>query len=115
MMAPECLRELSGLSVTDPMCDLADRESAARQELAGALHAHRRQMLPERGVPDLGVRALQLPARGRDATRDVVERQVRAELGLDDRRRILEEGGAMSDGGGSLDWHLFLVRRPDVR
>ena len=43
--------------------------------LGGALHPHRRQVLAERRVADLGVRALQLAARGGDAAGDVVERR----------------------------------------
>ncbi len=76
MMAPERLRELGGLAVADAVRDLADGQPAARQELARALHAHGGEVLAERRVPDLRVGALQLPARGGDAPRDVVERQV---------------------------------------
>ena len=61
----------------------------------------RGEVLAERGVPDLGVGALQLAARGRDATRDVVERQVGAVLGFDDGSGVLEEARAVADRGGS--------------
>jgi hypothetical protein len=110
VVAPEGLGELGRLAVAHAVRDLADGEPAARQQLARALHAHGREVLPERGVPDLGIGALQLPARRCDTTRDVVQGQLGAELGFDDRGRVLEERGAMSDGCGSLDWHLVQVR-----
>ena len=62
-------------------------------------------------LPDLGVRALKLTSRGRDATSDVVERQVGAVLGLDDGVRHHEEARAVADRGGSSErrfpWSLI--------
>ena len=82
------------------------------QQLGGLLHAHARQVVAERGVADLGVRALELAARGRDAARDVVEREVAGVLLLDDRDGVLEQAGAVADGGGSLNGHAWI--RPDA-
>ena len=107
VMAPERLRELGGLAVADPVCDLADGEAAGGQELRRALHANRREVLAERRVADLGVRALKLASRRRDASSDVVERQVGAVLGLDDGYGITKQARAVANRGGSLngDFH----------
>lgn len=102
-MAPERLRELGGLAVADPVGDLADGEPASGEQLRRAFHADRRQMLAERRLPDLGVRALELASRGRHASSDVVEREVGAVLGLDDGYGITKEARAVADRGGSLN------------
>ena len=88
VVAPERLRELRGLAVADALGDLADGQAARRSSSAARSIRTRGEVLAERRVADLGVGALELAARGRDAPRDVVERQIGAVLGLDDRDGI---------------------------
>ncbi len=102
-MATERLRELGGLAVADTVRDFANRHAARSEELCGAVHAHRREVLTEGRLTDLGVGALQLASRGRHAARDVVEREVGAVLGLDDGYRVAKQARAMADRGGTLD------------
>ena len=75
------------------------------------------EVLAERRVADLGVRALQLAARGRDAARDVVEREVGAVLGLDDGDRVPKEARAVADRGGALngEFHGAYIRHRLLR
>src|SRR3954452_5031827 len=103
LMAAERLGELGGLAVPDPARDLAHGQAAAREQLGRALHPDAREVLAERGVADLGVGALELAARGRDAAGDVVERQVRGVLRLDDLGGIVEEARPETDGVRALD------------
>ena len=77
-VAAEGLGELRRLAVADPRATSRTRQAAGGEQLGGAVHAHRGQVLAERRVADLGVRALELAARGRDAAGDVVEREVGA-------------------------------------
>src|SRR3954452_5674101 len=105
LVAAERLGELGGLAVPDPARDLAHRQAAAREQLGRTLHPDAREVLAERGVADLGVGALELAARGRDAARDVVERQVGGVLRLDDLDGIVEEAGPMTDGVRALNGH----------
>ncbi len=79
------------------------RSAAAASSSAARSIRTRREVLAEGRVADLGVGALQLASRGRDAARDVVERQVGAVLGLDDGYRVTEEARAMTDRGWALN------------
>ena len=76
VVAPERLGELGRLAVADALGDLADGQDPARQQVGRRVHANAGQMRAERRVADLGVGALQLAPRGRDAAGDVVERKV---------------------------------------
>src|SRR4051794_18763887 len=105
LMAAEGLGELGGLAVPDAVRDLAHGQAAARQQLGRTLHPDVREVLAERGVADLGVGALELAARGRDAARDVVERDIRGVVGLDDLDGIVEEAGPVTDGVRALNGH----------
>src|SRR4051794_4861481 len=105
LVAAEGLGELGRLAVADAARDLAHGQAAPRQQLGRALHPDTGEVLAERRVADLGVRALELAARGGDAARDVVEGQVRAVLGLDDLDGILEEAGPVADGVRALNGH----------
>src|SRR5215213_8626633 len=109
VVAAERLGELRGLAIADAMGDLAHREPAHAEHLGGPIHPHRGQVLAERRVADLRIRALQLTPAGRHAPRDVVEAEVRCELALDDRRGLLEEARAMTDGGRALHWSVLAV------
>ena len=73
------------------------------------------QVIAERGVPDLGVRALQLAPRRGDAARDVLERQVAGVLAIHDRDGVREETRAQLDRGGTLGGHCHEIRaeRPE--
>jgi hypothetical protein len=93
------------LAVADAVGDLADGEAADRQQLGGPLHADAGQVVAEGRAADLGVRALQLAARGRHAARDVVEGELGLILGLDDLHGVLEEARAVADRAGALDGH----------
>ena len=104
-MAAERLGELGRLAVADAVGDLAHGQAPARQQLGGPLHAHLRQVLAERRVADLGVGALQLAARGRDAAGDVVEGEVARVVLLDDRDGVVEQAGPVADGVGALSGH----------
>src|ERR1700709_2810091 len=58
LVAPERLGELGGLAVADAVRDLTHGQRARGEHLRGLLHADPRQVITERGLPDLGVRAL---------------------------------------------------------
>src|SRR3954469_5886615 len=105
VVAAERLGELRRLAIADAVGDLAHGQAAPAEHLGGALHPDRREVVAERRAPDLGVRALELAARGRDAARDVVEREVRGVLGLDDGGGVLVEAGAVTDGGRAVHEH----------
>src|SRR4051794_40786314 len=105
VVAAERLGELRRLAIADAMGHLANGQAAPAEHLRGALHPDRRQVVAERRAPDLGVGALELAARGRDAARDVVEREVGRVLGLDDRGGVLVEAGAVTDGGRAVHEH----------
>src|SRR3712207_6723852 len=72
VVAPERLGELRGLAVADAVGDLAHRQPPIPQKVEGLAHAHARYMRAEARAADLGEGALQLPARGGEAARDVV-------------------------------------------
>ena len=63
LIAAERLGELGGLAVADPVRDFPDRERARGQHLGCLLHTHPGQVVAERGLPDLRVCTLELPAR----------------------------------------------------
>src|SRR3954447_22835705 len=105
LVAAERLGELGGLAVPDPARDLAHGQAAAREQPGPAPPPGPREVLAERGVADLGVGALELAARGRDAAGDVVERQVRGVLRLDDLGGIVEEARPVTDGVRALNGH----------
>src|SRR5215211_5174873 len=94
VMAPERLGELGGLAVSHAVRDLADRQAAGRQQLAGALHADSRELVAERRVPDLGERPLQLAARRGDAAGDVIERELFLVLVRHDLGRVFIKAAA---------------------
>src|SRR3954452_8981073 len=98
VVAAERLGELRRLAVANAMGHLAHGHAVAREHLRRPLHPHAREVVAERRAPDLGVRALELAARGGDAARDVVEREVGGVLGLNDRGGVLEVAGAVADG-----------------
>src|SRR3954452_25339913 len=102
VVAAERLGELRGLAVADAVGDLPHGQPARAEHLGGAAHPDGGQVVAERRVADLGVGALQLAARRRDAAGDVVEREVGGVLGLDDRGGVLEEARAVADGGRSV-------------
>ena len=110
-MAPERLRELRRLAVAHAVRDLADGQPAGREQLRGLVHAHARQVIAERRPADLGVRALELAARGRHAPGDLVEREVAAVLAVDDLGRLLEEARAELDRCRSLRRHVHTYLR----
>ncbi len=105
MVAAERLGELRRLAISDAVGHLAHGQAPCGEHLGRALHAHRGEVVAERRVPDLGVRALQLAARGRDAARDVVEGEVRGVLGLHDGGRVFVEAGAVANGGRAVHEH----------
>src|SRR5947209_8276794 len=100
MVAVEGPRELGRLAVADARGDVADGDAAAAEELACATHAHPREVRPEAGAADLGEGALQLPAGGGDAVRDLVELERGRVLPLDDLERFDVECPATGLGGG---------------
>src|SRR4051812_31893915 len=104
-VAAERLRELRRLAVADAARDLAHGQAGVAEQRRRALHAHARQVLAEGRVADLGVGALQLAARRRDAARDVVEREVGGELLVHDRDRVLEERRPVVDRRRSVRRH----------
>src|ERR687897_590679 len=76
-------------------------------DAARAVIRRRDAEVPAEGrVPDLGVGALQLAARGGDAAGDVVQGELGRVLALHDRGRILEQARSEGDGGGSLRGHV---------
>src|SRR5215213_8244077 len=91
LVAAERLGELRRLAVPHAVRDLAHGQAAVGEQLGGPLHPHTGEVLAERGPADLGVRALELAARGRDPARDVVEEDVGGEVLLDDRDRVVEQ------------------------
>jgi hypothetical protein len=115
LMTPERLGELGRLAVPDAAGHLAHGERPRGQELGRVAHADPGQVLAERRVADLGVGALELPARRGDAARDVVEREVGREVLLDDRDGLLEEAGPMADRRGALRGHIRHTREHAVR
>ena len=118
VVAAERLGELRGLAVADAVGDLADRQPARGEQLGGALHAHRGQVLAERRVADLRVGALELAARRGDAAGDVVERQVggvlRARRSRSRPRRGWCGGGWWRVAGWASTW-IRRTRREDER
>jgi hypothetical protein len=87
--------------------DLAHGDPAAGEQLGRPVHADPGQVVAERRVADLGVRALELAAGGRHATGDVVERQLAGVFAVDDGDRVGIETRAELDGCGALDWHCL--------
>jgi hypothetical protein len=100
VVAMEGTRELSGLAIADAGRDVADGDPASAEELARPAHAHPREVRPEAGAADLGEGALQLPARGGDPVRDVVELERGRVLALDDLERFDVKRPAAGLGGG---------------
>ena len=90
MVAPEGLRELCRLAVANPAGHLSDRQRALAQQLVRAAHPDLGQERAEARAPRLGEGALELAARGGEATGDGVELQVVGVLAVDDLDRFLE-------------------------
>ena len=86
------------------------RSAPRGEQLGRALHAHGREVLAERRVADLGVGALELAARGRDAAGDVVERRGRLRTRPRRSRRRPRRG---SCGGGR--WRIAAITGSYVR
>ena len=80
-VAPERLRELGRLAVADAVRDLAHGQPAGWSSSSAAFSIRTRVRWSRNVVcADLGVGALELAARGRDAAGDLVEREVAAVL-----------------------------------
>src|SRR4051794_11419635 len=110
--APEGLRELGRLAIAHAPRDLAHGEAAPGQELGCPAHAHGGQVLAEGRAADLGVGPLELAARGGDAAGDVVQVQVGAVLGLDDRDGVAIEVRAEGHGGCTLHDPFYAPEGP---
>jgi hypothetical protein len=82
--AAEGVLEVRAMPVAHQARNVADRDRALiDQQLRGHRHPAREQVLVE-GVPEAGVRALQLPGRGRDRPSDRGERQRAPVVARDD-------------------------------
>src|SRR4051812_12941501 len=73
LIAPEGLREPRRLAVADPVRHLAHGQRARGEHFGRFCHADAGQVISERGLADLGVGPLELTARRRDASCDVVQ------------------------------------------
>jgi hypothetical protein len=76
------------LAVADDARDVAHGDRRLLdQELRSGPHAARQQVLAERGLPELGVGARQLPRRAGERPRDVLERERAAVVARDRHAR----------------------------
>jgi hypothetical protein len=86
------------LAVADDARDVAhwDRR-LLDQKLRGGPHTARKQILTERGLPELGIGARQLPRRAGERPRDALERELAAVVARDRHAREQVQTAALME------------------